>query len=483
MANPKHLTWFLEGVVRWNRRLRESFFEADLSGENLTKALGGQERTDVIGPQTDLRGVNFSNANLKGATLRNMDMSGGHLSCAQLSGADLEGSVVTGCVVGARLRGAKLNHATLADVLVAQSDLTGVKLLRAEVKGATLFECNVDAAHLYSTDLTGVDFVRSRPWTARLFWPPSPDQITPVKVDVEGVLTVKDLLEACRKLRSAYGEDAVLYFRGEGRSSWDLRPSVMRSVKDGSYPFRTKEARMLDDLMTREPGAFRPLESALGQWVFGQHHGLKTRLLDVTRNPLVGLFNVCAEEEREDGRLHVFAVPRSLIKSFNSDAMRVVANFAKLPRDEQNLLLGKTEAECVGDELPTDCRNLLDGPARFSEAKGRLYANIRQERPQFEEKIDLRDLFRVFVVEPQRMFDRLRAQSGAFLMSAFHDRFERNEVLKWNAETPIYAHHMLTVPCAQKADVLEDLKLFNVTREVLLPSVDESARAVIDAHG
>ena len=493
MASPEHLTWFLEGVAKWNARRKQNGFKPDLSHENLTKALGGVHRTDAIGPaSTDLRGVNLSGANLEGSTLRNTDLSGGQLSVARLTRADLEGSILTGWAIGACLRGTKLNHATLANVKLFRSDCTGAELRRANLRGTTLFECVVDSAHLYSTDLTGLNFVRSRPWTARLFWPSSPDQITPVRFDAESVLTINALLDACRELRTAYGDDAALYFRGEARSSWELRPSVMRKTDDGRYPFRSAEARMLDDLMTREPGAFRPLDSALGQWVFGQHHGLKTRLLDVTRNPLVALFNACEQHENaceqhepEDGKLHVFAVPRSLIRSFNSDAIRVIANFAKLPRSEQNLLLGKTEVETTGDELPPDCAQLDTGPAQFAEARARLLANIRHERPQFEDKIDLRDLFRVFVVEPQRMFDRLRAQSGAFLMSAFHDRFERDEVLEWNAEIPIYAHHVLRVPCAEQAKtkLLEDLKLLNVTREVLLPSVDESAYAVTTLHG
>ena len=125
------------------------------------------------------------------------------------------------------------------------------------------------------------------------------------------------------------------------------------------------------------------------------------------------------------------------------------------------------------------------GPEQFSEATARLLANIRCEEHQFDLKIDVRDLLRVFLVEAQRMFDRLRAQSGAFPISAFHDRFERAEVLKWNAEIPIYVHHVLSVPCAKKTEtkLLEDLKLLNVTRVVLLLSVDGSASAVTKLHG
>ena len=48
------------------------------------------------------------------------------------------------------------------------------------------------------------------------------------------------------------------------------------------------------------------------------------------------------------------------------------------------------------------------------------------------------------------MFERLRAQSGAFLMSAFHERFEREEVLKQTKDVPIYAYHTLTVPHTRK---------------------------------
>ena len=236
---------------------------------------------------------------------------------------------------------------------------------------------------------------------------------------------------------------------------------------------------MLNDLMTRQPESFNQLESAFAQWVLAQHHGLRTRLLDITRNPLVALYYACNSHQDEDGRLHVFAVPKSLIKPFNSDTVSVIANFAKLRRTQQNMLLGKTKGDAADDAFPSNEDDILRWTEEeFPKVKASLYANIRRERPYFEERIDIRDLYRVLVVEPERMFERIRAQSGAFLISAFHERFERHEVLGLNQWTPTYAHFSLTLPTSQKRTVLDDLRLLNVTRETLFPSVDEAANAI-----
>ena len=182
-------------------------------------------------------------------------------------------------------------------------------------------------------------------------------------------------------------------------------------------------------------------------------------------------------------------------KPFNSDAISILANFAKLSLGGQNALLGSTWEDLENEghyiKCPEQETTQKEGEGRSDEpikqgvtrtVMGGLYHMIKEEKPHFKEEIDPRDYFRVFVVEPQQSFERIRAQSGAFLISAFHERFECSEVLNWNPGIPIYGHSMLEVPEGNKQHILDELRLLNITRETLFPGLDEAATAITKIH-
>ncbi len=452
------------------------FTRADLSNAGLWNAnLSGANLSNAKLPGADLWNTNLTDTELSNAELRNADLTGADLTDAILTGANLTSATLfVADLTRANLAGAVLSKANLENARLRRSNLTHADLSETNLRDADLLEADLTLTDLSKADLTGVE-----PWSAILYADGPSSRLRQFRIDETPISSIENLLGVARDLRRRYSralrkEDVVLYFRGETQVGWELRPAVMRDK------LTKHESEMLHELIKRRPEEFSSLPSALSKWVLAQHYGLRTRFLDISKNPLVGLFYACESHRgsnTRNGQLHIFAVPRSMVRSFNSDTVSVLANFARLPQKHQDLLLGKDLME--EKETPPQRKDLF-AVSPYRAAMRRFCQLIQEEKPNFEERIDIGDFYRVLIVEPQQSSERVRAQEGAFLVSAFHERFERDEVLRCNARIPIYAHYKFPIPSRDKSGLREELRSVGITRDTLFPGLDETAKIVTE---
>lgn len=454
----------------------------------------------------DLTGVNLSDADLRGAILekwmfRRADLSGAYLTGASIIESDFSRADFRGAQLeGFNARGANLSEAKFGVKAIDYGPDYPTIVQRTNLTGVDLSFSDLFRARLAEVDLSRVKLDGSRLWRAKLFRQPLPD-IDPASkneiqsYEVESVAGLSGLRES---LLAVYGNLVqqglvAFYFRGEPCSRSLLHPTVTRRR------LRRFERDLLIDLKTQFPAAFTDCEYAIDELAIARHFELPSRLLDISRNPLVALYWATGEAESQhrgfgceevdcsgtcscvhqaeqcEGKLHVFAIPTELVCPYDSDRVSIVANFARLPVPQQERLLTKRTVDVDGmdkDEWSSP-RNSMD------ESMKTLLHNIQREKPYFAPQIDLRDLFKVLVVEPRRSFDRVRAQSGAFFLSAFHERFEGDQVRIRQADTKLYDHFEVAIPAgAKKQEIREELEWFGISQQTLYADVESAADSV-----
>lgn len=94
-----------------------------------------------------------------------------------------------------------------------------------------------------------------------------------------------------------------IYLRGQGNEEWDLVPSIGRKhqyagrILEGFHS--DQERNMLHRFRRRSYNHYNRILNGWEALFLARHHGLPTRLLDWTTNPLVALYWAC--ENVEDG--------------------------------------------------------------------------------------------------------------------------------------------------------------------------------------
>lgn len=250
-----------------------------------------------------------------------------------------------------------------------------------------------------------------------------------------------------------------LTYRGHADTSWAIIPSLFRQKPDVAE----FESEMIRELISLFPQDFLTDSTMFDRLVRMQHYGLPTRLLDVTRNPLVALFFAVWEEEykSKDGCVMVFSAPDERCKFFDSDVVSCMSNLANLNQDEREIL-ESTKASTI-----TELRDL--------QPTGRLVQFIKAEKPYFEPRIKKIDLFRPVVVTAKRANQRMSAQSGSFILYGL-------DAEKSPSYKKSISPEMIVIPSGVKPEIRRRLESIGIEASLLFPEIDKATGRILDVY-
>lgn len=278
----------------------------------------------------------------------------------------------------------------------------------------------------------------------------------------DSVVEVVDVFQFARDICKRGSEPppgctTSVFLRGQAWVEWKLEPRIGRppvfwgrNAAPGKQKMLDREGQFLDRFR-RYAHAFFGRE--LTRWeniTLAQHHGLPTRLLDWTSNPLVALYfaaeDKVAEPEARDGAVYWL----------------------------RTLLSGVDYHLNVYDDRDPDDRQESDSMG------GSQNAIRKPKRPHFPDPGQVKG---VKIVYPMTSTERLVAQSGVFtIQDPSRSLEEQRETPRSVSELDVDDIHKWLVPQRAKVGILRQLERIGINRRTLYPDLDGVAAGILRAQ-
>ena len=224
-------------------------------------------------------------------------------------------------------------------------------------------------------------------------------------------------------------KDLINYYRGQSNSLYDVTPSISREDEFLAY-----EHELFSEILSLKPHSFSLDTSTYEKLITMQHFGLPTRLIDLTRNPLVGLYFACNENFKRDGALFMFSETKENILTFDDSKIECLSKIVKKKYETTEKITEVICKTCV----EVDCKNK-------------------------NENIDL--LKKSYIVKGVAKNDRINSQSGDFIFVGLDEKSKCLKKLSQNSEK------IIIISASLKELFIEKLKQLNIHGGTVYPDL------------
>ncbi|MGL4449982.1 MAG: FRG domain-containing protein [Sarcina sp.] len=246
------------------------------------------------------------------------------------------------------------------------------------------------------------------------------------------------------------------FYRGHGSWEYEFEPTIYR---ESNKHILENEHNIFKDIISTKPEFFNDCHSCLEMLVKMQHHGLPTRLLDLSENPLISLFFACNSESTKNQKIAEitkFTIKDSHFKYYDSDTVSVLCNLAK--QDIDFSIEGFT-----GENINSEKR------------VKQLLHDIKQEKSYFKEEIEKKHLENyTVVVKAKNSIERIVNQSGVFVL--FGMKGKKSICSDLSIINDKEQLDVILIPKDKKKAILKELNLLNINVLTVFGDLDSTAK-------